>query len=228
MSKRLLLVTTGAVLCGSCLSCWPPPCPGLPVQVPLNQANCILDIAQAAGATDAQITATIVNWNGCPVGMGGGQSVSVNGQVLQSSGLSGEYGRTTPVADEYVVTVAEPTRGVQDTVVVAAPFAITAPQKGATASLSGFTLTWSNPEEALKVGIHLSQNLLGHSRSKEIGPFANAGSKTLTAQDLMNFQQGANIVITVTWTFEQNSIAGFNQSKLTYERSETTTIVPGP
>jgi hypothetical protein len=74
----------------------------------------------------------------------------------------------------------------------------------------------------------LSQNLLGRPRSKQLGPFANAGSKTLTAQDLANFQQGANIVITVTWVFEQDSIAGFNQGRLTYERSDTTTVVPGP
>ena len=164
-----------------------------------------------------------------PVEFDSGQSVQINGQVLAPAHGLGDYSVTIPVADDYIVTVNEPTRGVQSTNQAAPPdFAITSPTDGGPASLSGFTVTDSNPDANLQVVITLVQSLFGQGRHLVVGPFADTGSRSFTAQDLAVFQQGADLSITVTKASRRSDIAGFASGKVTVERSRMVKATPAP
>jgi len=231
MWKKLLLVLVSLPLCiGSSCNV---SCSGIPllpeVNVELDLADCTMRIVQQADATEATCGAAIADGNGAPVEMTGGQAVLVNGQALFASGIDGVYSATITADSTYTITVTEPTRGVETTT-IAAPtaFAITSPVDGGTASLSGFTLTWSNPDPGLQVTIKLTQTLFDEEETKTFGPFDDVGAVVLTAGFLADFYQGANIVITATKTKEQSLINGFNSGELTVQRSETSLAVPVP
>lgn len=233
MLKKLALVMISVPFCVgascgiTCTDCGDisPFCPSTPVSVSLNNADCTMKITHDAGAADVDVTATIVSGQGCPVGLGTDQSVTVNGLAILGPTLTGGYLRSVETADEYVITVTEPTRGVLDTIVDDADFAITAPQDGGQASLLGFTLTWSNADASLSVKITLSQEVI-EAATADFELDQDTGSKVFTADDLKDFVTGGNIIITVTRTYERNTINGFNTGKLTYERSETVSVVP--
>jgi hypothetical protein len=200
-------------------------------QIPLNQADAVITISQLAGAADATAVAVITDDSHSPartVVLSNGQAVSVNDHALSGPDTADEYVRTIPAAATYKVTVNEPTRGVEDTT-IAAPgaFDITAPAAGSTASLSGFTVTWSNPDPALTVRVRLTQTIFGAERDQSFGPFTDTGSLGLGANDLRSFQQGANLLITVTRTKEVHGINGFRSGTLTAELSQTVTVSPG-
>lgn len=233
MFKRIALVvvsipfSVGASCSITCTECVDlnPFCPGGPVSLALNEAICVMRIIHEAGAAEVDVTATIVNDTGCPVLLEDKRSVTVNGEDLQGPSLTGGYVQVVDPADEYVVTVSEPTRGVQDMTVDARPFEITSPNDGATVSLLGFTLNWSNPDAALKVIITLRQDVFDEvTETFEIEP--DTGSKVFDQDDLVNFVTGGDIVIEVTRIFERDSINGFGTAKLTYERSATITVEP--
>ena len=231
MWKKLLLVLVSLPLCvGS--SC-DVSCGGIPllpdVNVELDLADCTLRITQGAGATEATVTATITDGNGRPVELAGGQTVSVNGQTLSGAGTDGIYTASVAVANEYAVTVNEPTRGVETTTIAApANFDITSPADGGSASLSGFTLTWSNADAGLQVTVTLTQTLFGEEEQETFGPFIDTGSLVLDAENLSaDFYQGANLLITVTKINERSTISGFNTGELLAERSETSLVSPG-
>ncbi len=229
MAKRTQLLMCGilglCVLCGSaCIRfgfSWPE------VGEPLDQAACTMRIVEEAEW--ATVTAEILTITGLPVELRNGQSVEVNGQVLSPAEPAGRYSAVIPVAGAYAVTVTEPTRGVQTTNQAApADFAIISPAAGGPASLSGFTLDWSNPSPDLQVTIALVQTLFGQERRKGIAAFADSGSKVFTALDLADFRQGAELSIAVTKVGSRSSIAGFRAGELSVERSRTAVATPQP
>jgi hypothetical protein len=153
----------------------------------------------------------------------------VNGQALLATEDAGRYSVALPMADTYTVTVTEPTRGVQTTSQPApADFAIVSPIAGGQASLSGFTLIWSNANSALQVTIALAQTLFGQDRRKEVGPSSDTGSRVFTAQELVDFRQGGDLSITATKISSRADLAGFASGQLTVERGRTTTVAPQP
>lgn len=227
--KTLLLVISLSLCCGA--SC-DMSCSGLPgfsgvTHVELDRATCTMDIVQTVGSTEATATATIthgINY----VELAEDQDVLINGQSFVGPSRDGTYTGTLPAADHYTVTVVEPTRGVQTTSVEPpADFDMTSPTDGGTVSLSGFTLTWSGADANLKVTVLLKQTLFGLKRAT-FGPHDDTGSLLLTAEDLADFQQGANIVITVTKIRERSLINGFNRGQLSAEVSQTIHVSPQP
>lgn len=229
MAKRTQLLMCGIlggwVLCGSACNRFPFPWPE--VGEPLDQAACTMRIVEEAER--ATVTAEILTITGLPVELRNGQSVEVNGQILSPAEPAGRYSAVIPVASAYAVTATEPTRGVQTTNQAAPPdFAIVSPAAGGPASLSGFTLDWSNPTPDLQVTIVLVQTLFGQERRKEIAPFADSGSRMLTALDLADFRQGAELSIAVTKIASRSNIAGFRTGELSVERSRATVATPQP
>lgn len=231
MCKKLLLVLASLPLCGGA-SC-NVTCGGVPLlpdtNVELDLADCTMRIVQQAGANDATVSATIIDNHGRPVELAGGQSVSVNGHTLSATEINGIYTGAVVAASQYAVTVNEPTRGVETTT-IAPPgnFDITSPADGNFASLSGFTLTWSNANAALQVTITLTQTLFDDEERETFGPYTDTGSLVLSAENLADFYQGSNLLITVTKINEQNLINGFNTGALQVERSVSSLVVPGP
>ena len=235
MWRGMLLVALSAGMClgASCgLDCtvcganviWPIPS----TTVELDLTDCVLTIAQTADATDANAEATIIDSWGLPVELEDGQAVSVNAQALLPTVTDGDYARSVPAADQYVVTVNEPSRGVSTTTIDTPTFTITSHDDGDGASLSGFTLEWSDADAALKVRISLTQSILGDSKTAKVGPIADAGSHAFDAADLADFQQGADITVKVTKTNTQDAINGFNDGELSVTYSVTISVTPGP
>lgn len=197
--------------------------------VPLDEADAVVTISETTSDSEALVTAEITTSRGVAVMLAGGQAVSVNGQALSGPGADGKYRLSVPVADSYVVTVREPTRGVQDTTIPPpTAFDITSPSEGETVSLSGFTLSWSNADAGLSVRMRLAQALLGSEETRDFGPFEDAGSRRFSSLDLAPFRQGAPLSITVAKTSELREIDGFNSGKLSASVSRTVSAVPGP
>ncbi len=194
--------------------------------VPLNQADAIITITELGGEGQATVTARLTDRLDRAVVLQTGQAVSVNGTDLAASGTSGTYLRTIPASAFYTVTVTEPTRGVADTT-VASPtgFAITEPTAGGNASLSGFTVAWSNPDVRFTVVVTLAQAAFSHP-AHDFGPFADTGSHAFTAQDLADYRQGAQLQLTVTRINESQGIEGFGNADLFVEHAENIATVP--
>ena len=232
MWKRVVLILLTAPLClgGSCdVSCTGLPFPWDTVQVELDQANCTMAISQTEGDTEADVTATILDGTGKTVELDGGQAVSVNGYALLGPNFSDEYTRTLPVATSYEIKVNEPSLGVfTSTIAPPDDFEITSPTAGATASLSGFTLSWSGADAGLTVKVTLTQTLYGLEERETFGPVTDTGSITFDADDLGDFFQGSNLAIVVTKVNTRQSIDGFNSGVVTVERSVNIQVTPGP
>jgi hypothetical protein len=221
----IILAAAGLGLIG--LACNHVPLPE--VGTPLDQADCTMRIAENTVGAVATATAVITTSIGWPVDMNDDQYVLINGEPMTPTGAAGQYAVTVPLADTYTITVGEPTRGVQDTSAAAPPdFAVTAPPEGTTASLTGFTVTWSNPDPALEATITLSQTLFGEERRLVVGPEADDGSRSFGILDLADFRQGAGLFITVTKIGRRAGIDGFDSGDVSIERSRTVTVAPGP
>lgn len=230
MFKQILL----AAFCAPCLAaaffnlaCGRLPLPWVEVGELLDEAACTLRIVEATNQATA--TAEISTGGGQPVELANGQSLLVNGQPVAPADGAGQYAVTVPVANEYKVTVIEPTRGVADTTQAAPPdFTITAPNPGGTVSLAGFTVTTSNSDPALSVSYRLVQSLFGAQEELVVPPAADTGGKSFAAKDLADFRQGADLSIIVTKISRRDDIAGFESGQITVERSRTVTAKPGP
>ena len=235
MWRGLLLVALSAGTClgASCgLDCtvcganviWPIPS----TTIELDLTDCVLTITQTADAADAEAEATITDSWGLPVELEDGQAVSVNARALLATATGGEYARSVPAADQYAITVNEPSRGVETTTIDTPTFTITSHDDGDGASLSGFTLEWSGADASLEVEITLAQSILGDSKSAEVGPIADAGSHVFDAADLADFQQGADITVEIIKTHTLDAINGFNDGELSVTYSVTIGVTPGP
>jgi len=218
----LVVASCAGMMCGG---------PGGPIFVttPLDQAHAVLIISRLAAGEQALVTARITTRLGNLVHLSGGQEVLVNDQALLGPNFRGEYTRTIAAADEYVITVKEPTRGVEETVVTPPDgFQITSPEEGQSVSLSGFTVEWSGADPDLDVEITIRQTLFGEETEELFGPFTDTGSRGLTSADLSEFRQGADLTIMVTKMLELGAINGFRTARLTTEASRTVSAVPGP
>lgn len=107
-------------------------------------------------------------------------------------------------------------------------FQITSPSSGGDASLSGFTVTWSNADASLEVTIALWQTLFGRTTTEEFGPQADRGSYTFNHEDLIDFRQGADLLIAVVRAKEQQNIAGFSTGTLALQHAVTVAVTPAP
>ncbi|MBN2563147.1 MAG: hypothetical protein JXQ75_19670 [Phycisphaerae bacterium] len=194
----------------------------------LDNADAAITITQAAGAPQATVEATITLDAWTYVQLKDTQVVEVNGEALSRTASTGLYRATIDAAETYTITVREPTRGVQDTVISSPDFNITSPQAGGTASLSGFTITWSNANANLQAEALLEQTLLGRPLSLALGPVPDAGSLAVGAPDMASagFGQGADLTIAVTRISELGSISGFRNGTLQAQRCESNAVQP--
>ncbi len=228
MSRNLLRLLCGLGIAGWCMggSCSIRLGDG---DIPLNEADAEIIILQQAGGANASVTAGITDRHGNKVVFGPDQGVSVNGVALSGPDRDGEYTASVPAAAQYVITVAEPTRGVFDTTVHApADFQITAPAAGATASLSGFEVSWSAAESGVQATVELRQTLLGRGRLKTLGPVPDTGVLAVSADDLRSFQQGADLTVTVTRANDSLAVSGLGSAAVSVQRWAIVAVVPGP
>lgn len=192
--------------------------------IPLDQATGVLTIRQSS--TETSILAVLTNSLGTPVELEDGQAVYVNAIALDETGITGLYRATIELADSYTIRVHEPTRGVSTTEVIPpAAFEITSHADNAQASLSGFTLTWSNADPSLQVRIELQQNF--NNTERELDPVTDSGTYTLSPDDLQGFQQGDNLVLTLIKSGTTN-VNGFDNGQVTVERSTQVILSPAP
>ncbi len=198
------------------------------VRATLDATTVSLRITEAF-AGSASVRGTIVNGSGQAVSLTGDQSVRVNDSPLSGPDATGAYQAQISASDAYAITIHEPTRGVQSTTVAApADFVVLSPPAGTPASLSGFTLEWSNADAGLSTTVLLAQTIFGQSHTASFGPSADAGSLALSSSDLAEFQQGADISVVITRTRTQSGIAGTASGSVTVERSRSAAITPGP
>jgi hypothetical protein len=166
---------------------------------------------------------------GVPIALSDGQQLAVNDEPLTRVQGSFVYTASVALADTYVVSVTEPTRGVETTSVDGpAAFTITSPTAGQGASLSGFTISWSNADAALEVAVHVSQTILGQVHAFLDVLESDSGSFTLGTSDLSDFQQGADMTITVARSETVEGLNGFSAARISLIRSESVEITPAP
>ncbi len=163
--------------------------------------------------------------------LGEDQRIRVNGRELTSTGPSGQYGALTDAAAQYIISVREPTRGIEETT-VSPPlgFQITSPADGAAASLSGFTLQWTGADPDLLVRVKLTQILLDDPLKLDLGVFQDSGSVELTSAQLQDagFGQGADLTVELTKINEFDDVAGFRSGAAHVRRTKSITVAPGP
>lgn len=201
----------------------------LPATAPLDQVDATITITQQSQAGDATVAVRMTDSQGRLIDLQDNQAVAVNGQAVSGPDARGEYGQTVVAAEEYTITVSEPTRGVEETTITAPDdFAITSPTAGSNVSLSGFGISWTNADSALRVEIALTQTIFATENTQTFGPFTDTGSLTLDNDDLRIFQQGANLIITVKRIRERVGVNGFNSATLTSERWQTVAATPAP
>jgi hypothetical protein len=237
MSKRICLLMLAVVpLTGVTCSVDFDPLGVIPGGTTLDRARVTLAILQGATSSEATVDARIETTRGDTITLDEGQDVLVNGRSLVGPNEDGRFTRTIGANTLYTITITEPTRGVESTQISApGAFVIIEPGQGAAASLSGFTVGWSNPDPALSVRITLTQTLFGQTRTREFGLFPDTGSFALTAADLgpqsasdPGFQQGAALIVRVA---KFNTIAEINGIRDGYAQVEIFTavnVIPAP
>jgi hypothetical protein len=202
---------------------------GLPVTAPLDQVDATITISQQSQAAEATVVIRMTDSRGRLIRLEDNQAVAVNGQNVSGPDARGEYSQTITAADDYTITVSEPTRGVEETTITTPDdFTITSPTAGASVSLSGFSLAWSNADPALQVEITLTQTIFATENTQTFGPFTDTGSLTLDNDDLRAFQQGANLIITVSRIRQRIGVNGFNSATLSSELWQTVATTPAP
>jgi hypothetical protein len=231
LPKAGLLAVLAAVFCtgGSCtINILDPDNPGgVSGYVPLDEAILDLRISQSGG--EAAATARITDVFHRIVRLRQGQELAISGRPLTGPDAEGLYHATLAAAGEYTITVTEPTRGVNNTTVQPPPaFSTVQPPSGGTASLSGFTVGWTNSDPALDVAISLAQVLFGAERTATFGPFTDTGTQALSASQLADFRQGAPLLISVTRILEVPAVGGFRSAVARMELSDTVSVTPTP
>lgn len=198
-------------------------------RVALDEADADMMIAVAADGTEADVSLSLLDRYGRVVDLHSEQAIEVNEEELSGPSAGGSYTTTVAAASEYTITVREPTRGVQSTVVEApTSFEVTSPAEDGPASLSGFALNWSQAEESLEVRITLRQTFAGSTETASFGPFVDTGSRTFSASDLRDFVQGADLDITVEKTRVVTGVAGFDEGAVRVQVAAARTVSPRP
>ena len=200
-----------------------------PTTASLDQVRANITINGLASTGNATITARLTDAAGRLVQLTEGQAIYISGTLLTGPNANGDYVATVAAAGEYLVEVVEPTRGTQATTIAGpAGFLITAPAAQATVSLSGFTTTWDGVDSSLSVNIELQQNVFGQSRTRDLGPFADTGGQTFSADNLAGFQQGALLLVEVTKSTTRNSVNGLASATVDIDFMQSVLVTPGP
>jgi len=197
----------------------------------MDQMNASVIVVQKIGETTATILAKITNSLNQTVTFKNGQAVAVGGTNLAGPDENGIYYATVGANTDYVIVVTEPTSFVvEDSVAAPGTFEITAPAPGATASLAGFTVTWSNPDPDLEVEVVLKQIVNGSEKQKALATVADTGTQTLTYTDLKGFVHGKNetLSVTVTKIRKKDTLQGFKTGTASARLSTSVSVVTGP
>ncbi len=229
MTRRLILSCLACAACAGA-GCW---FPDIDARIQdsdsLEDFGAVMSIRGIAGSSVAEVVAVFSDARGFATDLEDGRVVAIGGVALDPVGGLGVYSATIPANATYVVTVTDPTRGVQTTQIDAVDdVTITQPAAGETVSLSGFSLQWLGRDSSLDVVLTLSETIFGDEKRREFGPEPDAGGYTFDADDLSIFQQGANLLISVTRIRTQEHINGFGSATLTAEHTQSQTNLPGP
>lgn len=195
---------------------------------PLDDASAIINIRRISGQAKASVEATIRR-GFTNVNLSDEQEIAINGVELQRTGSL--FVASVDAATSYTLTVQEPTRGINTTnVVEPGGFDITSPSDGGTASLSGFTVEWTNAQAGFLVEISITQNLLGSPKSLIVGPLPDSGSLFVPDSQLASagFGQGAPMSIAVSRIAEVASVSGFASGVMQVRLTKSVTANAGP
>lgn len=205
--------------------------PAQEVRVPLDEANAVITIARAIGSGEASAAAVITDDAGSTVRLTREQHVRVSGVELSGPDGKVEYAARLPIASSYTITVVEPTVGVKDTAIdMPLDFEITAPVEGAVASLGGFRLEWTHPNNRLQVRIMISQTTNGVLNTETLGPYADTGSFDLSPEQLggYGFVPASALTVALTKVNSLDNVAGFKVGTATAELSASRRVTPEP
>lgn len=195
---------------------------------PLDEATAIINIRRTENQSQATVEAAVTR-GFANVELTDEQSIMVNGVELNRTG--GLFVASVPAADNYTVSVREPTRGV-DTTHIAEPggFDIVSPPAGGVASLSGFMVEWTDAQAGFLAEVRITQTLLGEPKSLTVGPLADTGSLVITDAQIADgeFGQGATMTLTVTRIAEETDVNGFASGTLRARLTKSITVNAGP
>lgn len=229
MTACLLLVLL--LVWPNVLGCWNMMGSGLRLgeSVSLDDNRISISISEDIDGSEAGVVAVITDSRERLADLDQVQSLLVNGQELTGPDSGGAYRATIPTSSAYTLTVNDPTRGVQDTTIIPpSAFTITSPGGGDSASLSGFTVEWSEADSNLEVQVSLSQAIFDELRLVEFEPESDSGRRTIETSELSIFQQGADLTIEVTKVEHRDRVNGFSFGELTSRVSVTSRVTPGP
>ncbi len=193
--------------------------------VPLDEAA--ISILIREDGDQAEIDASVRDRNGASLALDEGQTIEVN-DVELDEGAAGELDATIEAAAAYEIVVREPTRGVfRDTVGAPDALVISEPDEGDDVSLSGFTLTWP-AEDGARVVVTLRQTLLGSTERATFGPLDDAGELELSAADLQEFRQGADLEITIDRVTADIALDNLDDAIVAFEQTAVVRATPAP
>lgn len=197
-------------------------------QTTLDRAEAVLSIIQTANSSRAQVRMALETPAGSDLILSDEQSLQVNGSTLREES-AGLYTREIDAADTYRVTVGEPTRGVQTTSIDGpAAFSISNPPSGGEASLSGFTVMWTGANADLEVVVRVSQTIFDDTETETFTLDSDEGMLELSANDLRDFVQGADLDIEVTKISRGGDIDGLGATTIRIERARLRSAEPTP
>ncbi|MCB9855539.1 MAG: hypothetical protein H6818_07600 [Phycisphaerales bacterium] len=194
----------------------------------LDDANAIVTIRRTAGQPQASVEASFTR-GFANVNLTDEQSITINGEDLNRTGST--FFASIDANSIYTLVVREPTRGVESTAVTEpGDFEITSPPANGTASLSGFTIEWTNADPSLQVEVRIAQTLLGEPKFLSIGPVGDTGAVTITDEQIAiaGFGQGAQLTLTVTRLNETSDVNGFASGVMQVRLAKSTTANAGP
>lgn len=195
---------------------------------PLRDADATIVIERKAASNRANVEAEITRgFSG--VVLEDDQNVKVNGDELQGS--RGNYVALVDAADIYLIAVTDPRRGTDTTEIAEPPpFEISTPLENEVASLSGFSIEWTEPDAELDVEVVLTQSLLGDDLLLKVGPTVDDGEVEIKSSALADagFGQGEPLTITVTKIRRAEGIAGFDDGTAECRLAVSIDVNPGP
>lgn len=228
-TPSLLLLSALALLpaCGGVEAIKHFPDSGLQTQgstrIPLTQATGALLITVDNDSDRAKAQLVVLDAARKTVELSDGQEFRVNDVVLVAK-APGSFEAEIAAASSYVLRVKEPSFGVSTTT-IASPGAFQFPATDL--SLSGGTLTWTQPERESATTIRLAQTFQGE-KSATFEQAEDKGSLSLTVNDLADFVQGKVITVSVSKSRKSTGIQGMASGGVQASRTRTNPVTPQP